>query len=147
MAGNLRAVARTSREEEDNRQLQELPPLREVVGTFGAPFAPLQKCDGDCDFDFECAGNLKCFHRVGFEAVPGCNGVGATTGMDFCYDEEDRIINEILVAPTGTPPISIVVPTRPPSPAVLASSEEGKIAVVNGFFSTPWEDLKKCEGT
>jgi len=46
---------------------------------------PLGMCQGDCDGDSECAGNLLCMHRDGFEKVPGCGGNGAV-GIDYCFD-------------------------------------------------------------
>jgi len=44
---------------------------------------PCQKCEGDCDNDSECVGNLKCFDRRGSTGtadapVPGCSGLGRT---------------------------------------------------------------------
>jgi hypothetical protein len=59
------------------RKLQE-PPLLQV--TF-----PLQNCNGDCDDDSHCSGNLICFQRSGTEAVPGCSG-SAPSGIDFCAE-------------------------------------------------------------
>ena len=45
------------------------------------------QCEGDCDNDNDCAGGLRCFQRVRFEAVPGCGGVGSGRGgWDYCYD-------------------------------------------------------------
>ena len=55
-------------------------------------------CEGDCDSDSECPGNLKCHHRdplettfpntFGVEAV-GCSGIFEllTSFMDYCYDD------------------------------------------------------------
>lgn len=40
-------------------------------------------CDGDCDTDAECAGDLECLQR-GSQATPGCTGTGMP-GYDFCY--------------------------------------------------------------
>jgi len=33
-------------------------------------------CEGDCDSDAGCAGDLVCFLRDDFESVPGCSGNG-----------------------------------------------------------------------
>ena len=44
------------------------------------------ECEGDCDSNSDCAGNLSCFQRDGREPVPGCYGLG-TSGRDYCYDE------------------------------------------------------------
>jgi len=49
-----------------------------IVRDSGANCGPGQctACQGDCDDDSECAGNLKCFQRQAFEPVPGCTGRG-----------------------------------------------------------------------
>ena len=31
-------------------------------------------CEGDCDYDSDCAAGTLCFHRDGSESVPGCSG-------------------------------------------------------------------------
>jgi hypothetical protein len=41
-------------------------------------------CEGDCLYDSDCAGDLRCYHRFGAEAVPGCSGKGIS-GYDYCY--------------------------------------------------------------
>jgi len=49
----------------------------------------LQKCQGDCHHDEDCAGNLKCFLREGSELVPGRDSANAGVGWfdhDYCYD-------------------------------------------------------------
>ncbi|KAI2492348.1 Bacterial protein of unknown function (DUF839) [Fragilaria crotonensis] len=49
----------------------------------GTP-SPLGECEGDCDIDDDCFGDLSCFQRTGIEAVPGCSGTGVS-GTDYCY--------------------------------------------------------------
>jgi hypothetical protein len=44
-------------------------------------------CEGDCNSDIDCVGNLLCQQRSGYEAVPGCAGTG-TSGYDYCYDPD-----------------------------------------------------------
>ena len=58
-----------------------------IAGDNGSPSAafPLGKCEGDCDGDSDCSGNLKCFKRDGTEAVPGCEGSGVS-GKDYCFE-------------------------------------------------------------
>mmetsp|Transcript_16128 Transcript_16128/g.39485 ORF Transcript_16128/g.39485 Transcript_16128/m.39485 type:complete len:364 (+) Transcript_16128:157-1248(+) len=46
---------------------------------------PLGMCEGDCDSDNDCMGNLICMQRSGTESVPGCNGSGQG-GKDYCMD-------------------------------------------------------------
>lgn len=45
---------------------------------------PCGRCEGDCDMDEECQGNLQCKQRWNTEAVPGCSGTGVS-GKDYCY--------------------------------------------------------------
>eukprot|EP00930_Biecheleria_cincta_P027321 TRINITY_DN19198_c0_g2_i2.p1 TRINITY_DN19198_c0_g2~~TRINITY_DN19198_c0_g2_i2.p1 ORF type:complete len:911 (-),score=114.29 TRINITY_DN19198_c0_g2_i2:7-2739(-) len=49
----------------------------------GISSANLQQCQGDCDVDADCVGNLLCFQRSGTESVPGCSGSG-DSGWDYC---------------------------------------------------------------
>jgi hypothetical protein len=46
---------------------------------------PCGQCEGDCDNDSHCAGNLKCFQKNGAADIPGCTG-RETSRTDFCYD-------------------------------------------------------------
>ena len=57
-------------------------------GTPDSSLFPLQKCQGDCDTDDDCEGNLVCFQReAGGGAVPGCSGgEDATSKTDFCVE-------------------------------------------------------------
>ena len=53
----------------------------------------LRNCEGSCDSDAHCTGDLRCFqpmlspHRHG-QQVPGCigGGVGDVNGYGYCYD-------------------------------------------------------------
>ena len=57
------------------------------VGNNGEPqrFYPLGLCQGDCDNDDECAGDLICHQREPFEPVPGCDGGKGESGKtDYC---------------------------------------------------------------
>jgi hypothetical protein len=54
------------------------------------PSSPCATCQGDCDHDNDCIGNLQCFQRSNGEAIPGCAGLTSATGhatYDFCYDD------------------------------------------------------------
>lgn len=46
---------------------------------------PLLECTGDCNRDRDCAGDLVCYQRGPYEAVPGCSGgeQGASK-TDYC---------------------------------------------------------------
>lgn len=58
------------------------------VGDNGIPASgfPLQECEGDCDDDSDCAGNLTCEQRGGFTPVTGCIGKGISHN-DYCVDK------------------------------------------------------------
>lgn len=46
-----------------------------------------KECEGDCDTDADCEGDLVCRHRENFESVPGCSGEGGSRdvyGKDIC---------------------------------------------------------------
>jgi hypothetical protein len=43
------------------------------------------ECEGDCDADTNCRGNLVCFQKDGYLDVPGCDGRDASR-TDFCVD-------------------------------------------------------------
>ena len=51
------------------------------------------RCNGDCDKDSDCTGNLKCFQRDNNEQIPGCSEGGGsdTKGYDYCYDVLDFV--------------------------------------------------------
>ena len=40
-------------------------------------------CEGACDVDGDCAGDLECFSREKLEAVPGCSDDGAGVEGEF----------------------------------------------------------------
>eukprot|EP00980_Cylindrotheca_fusiformis_P021305 scaffold8211_cov117-Cylindrotheca_fusiformis.AAC.1 len=46
---------------------------------------PLGRCEGDCDFNTDCADGLICFQRFGNEEVPGCfGGADDSSNTDYC---------------------------------------------------------------
>ena len=47
---------------------------------------PLGICEGDCQRDHDCDGELICFHRVHQEPVPGCVSGGSAdiSNYDYC---------------------------------------------------------------
>jgi len=57
--------------------------------------AKLRICEGDCNYDSDCEGHLKCFQRTGgmgldLPGVPGCKGK-AVGNEDYCYDPTGSI--------------------------------------------------------
>lgn len=76
---------------------------------------PLAECEGDCDNDDDCAGNLVCFKRDQFENIPGCSGRGES-GTDYCI-VSDPEIGFLTPPPSSSPTASPVSsePTNSPS--------------------------------
>lgn len=67
----------------DRRKLQSV----DVVADNGRPSGayPLSLCQGDCDSDDDCDGDLVCFLRDGGDSVPGCSGgESENAGADVC---------------------------------------------------------------
>jgi hypothetical protein len=50
----------------------------------------LGRCEGDCDGDSECEGDLICYNRDLFNPVPGCSGDGYANS-DYCIDARDQM--------------------------------------------------------
>jgi hypothetical protein len=49
------------------------------------PSLPLQHCEGDCDRDTDCDGDMICYQRARASGVPGCEkGRGVPAIADFC---------------------------------------------------------------
>jgi hypothetical protein len=59
-----------------------------ITGDNGTPASafPMNLCEGDCDKDADCFGNLICFQRDTGNDVPGCIGVADSDGSDYCCD-------------------------------------------------------------
>ena len=83
----------------DNSLYQRTPPCTDDY--------PCGNCEGDCDRDSHCMGDLKCYDRRKSKGnedgdIPGCMGTGRT-GWDYCYmsTEED--------SPTDPPSTSLTL--------------------------------------
>ena len=107
-----------------------------VVGNDGdQDVFPLVECEGDCDTDDDCAGNLECFKRNQFENIPGCSGRGEP-GTDYCIVSDPEIgfltplptisptASPVSSEPTISPSLSPVTarPTRKPSRSPVTSN-------------------------
>ena len=85
---------------------------------------PLGLCQGDCDSDDECKGELICFiNGEGDGNTPeGCGGT-AEYGIDYCYATAPT--KKPTVAPTASPSSSpSPAPSTSPSPAPSTSPSE-----------------------
>ena len=76
------------------------------------------ECEGDCDIDSDCAGDLVCFQRTASsDTVPGCASTGyrrTTSDWDYCYDASSTAndgIQSFEIEPVQTSFVRIVVDT------------------------------------
>ena len=59
-------------------------PARKLLSlSDGANEKFLSECEGDCDVDSDCIGDLICYQRYQTETVPGCEGDGVAK-RDYC---------------------------------------------------------------
>lgn len=71
------------------------------------------RCEGDCDSDDDCFGDLVCFQRTALEPVPGCEGT-LYSSLDYCIDAKDVLLTSVtLPAPTTRRPSR--APSRRPT--------------------------------
>merc|ERR1719229_1874065 len=61
---------------------------KETKNLGGNPSQILKECEGDCDKDTDCLGNMICWHRGSWSSnlPPGCKGNAFAPSHDFCYD-------------------------------------------------------------
>jgi len=67
-------------DESSSRQLQAF----KYIGD--NPSGPLGLCEGDCDSDSDCSGNLICYQRDAGQSIPGCSGMPKGRA-DFCIQD------------------------------------------------------------
>jgi len=71
--------------------LEPGPPLFVFDDAIVESLYPLGQCQGDCDEDEHCEGDLICFRRDGGSNwVPGCSGTTDEGGADICIDPADE---------------------------------------------------------
>ena len=104
------------------------PNLRFYGVTPPSSVRPLGVCEGDCDRDSDCQGNLICFQRSGGEPVPGCTG-SDNSRTDYCISPDGSV-------PTPTPPSP---PPPTPSPPTPVSSDRFRLKLYwqEGYF---WQE-------
>ena len=69
--------------------------LRNVGGCTAAN--PCGKCEGDCNDDNDCRGDLKCFQRDSCVQIPGCYD-GSPCDYDFCHDPNDALTEQDITS-------------------------------------------------
>jgi len=140
-------------------------PLQDFGGTPPLAAFPLQRCQGDCDMDSDCATGLICHQRGSGEPVPGCSGGEEDIKLtDYCvldphgvgYDDPDVDTSSPSLPPTTLQPPPVAVPTvRPTSvpavedPAVSPVSVDSPAGGPKEVWNRGWEPafkLDECEG-
>jgi len=97
------------------------------------------------DEDVDCIGNLVCFQRSGFTAVPGCTGEGRDNN-DYCIRPET---NEPTEVPTRSPitngptksPVNASSPPQTPLPTLPQLELVGNNGNPESAFP-----LQQCQG-
>ena len=58
-----------------------------LVNKGNDPTEPLDECEGDCEVDDDCKGDLLCWQRQGSQPIPpGCSGHVHAPNHDYCWD-------------------------------------------------------------
>merc|ERR1719242_1703742 len=113
----------------------------------GANPGTLGNCQGDCDNDNSCTGDLICWQRGNTDSdpIPGCSGdllaidsANNDPGTDYCYVPTATVITATTADPTASPS------TDPTASAASGSfvEEDGYLLierhldVANGYFSS-----------
>lgn len=80
-------------------------------------------CEGDCDDDSDCAGDLVCYQRKKHDrAPPQCPNINTNTQIDYCVEPDRPAPTFTATAPVYTAPVyvptaPVVAPIPPPVPA------------------------------
>ena len=70
----------------------ELPNLAVNGADHCTPTNQCTLCEGDCDNDEDCEGDLICFQREPYDPVPGCQGSDSSSKFISLVPREDRRI-------------------------------------------------------
>lgn len=138
-------TANTVPKEQASITQRSLTTTIKYVGNNGSPAAgfPLGECEGDCDENLDCAGDLICYQRNANEAVPGCDGgQDESTGTDYCIRPTATIVTTTSGSPTPIP-----APTSPrPSPLPTPIPTKNPSGYLNYMHVERTKNLKECEG-
>ena len=105
---------------------------------------PLGECEGDCDNDNECAGDLICFKRAGHEEIPGCTG--GKRDADYCIPPAADTAISTLSGRTSVSSVPTPIPTAKPAPAQAAQKDASNLPKVKFIKWNPTRPLNECEG-
>ena len=136
-----------------------------------ASSTPCDACEGECNDDTDCRGNLKCLKRFDDEPVAGCLG-NPIQARDYCYDPNAEVIPGATItssspeptrAPSAVPPGTpsptekpTARPTRKPTPIptinddaevpTLASNNAAKTLTLRNRECSAADPCGNCEG-
>jgi len=156
--------ARSLRTRRGDSRGRKLIPLEGFGAYPNAQYLPLGECQGDCDEDEDCKGNLVCFQRDPGDPVPGCEGgEEAMSKTDYC-------VVSTSITFSGTVDLGLYEESSsesqeessPESPEESSSQEsdssphyftpedkDGELPELVGYGGDPSADkipLKKCQG-
>ena len=98
-------------------------------------------CEGDCDTDADCAGNLVCYQRNRMQSVPGCVGGDAEDSLtDFCAPPDVLSGSDDLpsfVPSSSVPSSSFVVELLPSSASFSLQSQSPSLTPSSASSSAP----------
>ena len=100
------------------------------------------ECEGDCDSNDDCTGDLVCSQRSGIEAVPGCTGEGGARdvyGKDICVKPPSMAP---VATTSGVPSMDPVatttsVPSMDPVATTTTSAPSSMAALEVQFVANP----------
>jgi hypothetical protein len=116
--------------------------LENLGGSGCTSSAPCSACQGDCDSDSDCAGDLRCFQRDTGEKVPGCvDSEGQPESYDYCAVSGGRV-DYFWFGLESTAPTHLTTssPTTAPTEAPTAVPTSGTevfsgVVTIQGFDS------------
>ena len=115
------------------------------------PRASLERCQGNCANDDQCAEGLVCYQRDRYEEVPGCSG-GENDGSKTDYCIIPLTTNTPTPQPTKaiiqspTPLLTITAPTAAPTTSKLATVNIEPLPDVEFVANPPRSPLGVCQG-
>lgn len=127
------------------------PTIRAALKFVGwKPSVALTWCQGHCDKDIDCAGDLVCFQHADSQVIPGCAGNGKSfLYTNFCVHKDHTFSPTIAPTKSADPTIS-TVPTTTPTlyPTTVPTTSLAPTQTVSLKFVAwaPSELLGWCQG-
>ena len=88
--------------------LDSLGPPPEIKFLAADPTELLGRCEGDCDTDEDCEGDLVCFQRSDCMYTPGCDGgFNDYSRTDYCVRKSDVSAGKLSLEITSDFPLQL----------------------------------------